>query len=167
MPRQWKSLLKEYGLSSELITLTNNCIMKFFVHMFKNLKHTWKQISTLAKNVDCKLQQRFVNKYEDSKGLPTAIRGIQKIANDRISEINRGFPKTSEYFPTVKKVLGLLQGIRKLEGDFSDYKLHSESCDYRDCYLSLSHNYFKINRKHLSGYWTYYTTLYEFLKVPP
>jgi len=26
-----------------------------YVNMFNNLKHTWKQISTLAKNVDCKL----------------------------------------------------------------------------------------------------------------
>ena len=41
-------------------------------------------------------------------------------------------------FPNGNESFGNTLGIRKAKGKFlSDYKLHSESCDYRDSYLSL------------------------------
>ena len=77
MKGPWKLLLKEYGESFELITWRHNCLMKFLANMFNNLKHTSKQMSTLAKNVNCKLQRRFLA-ADDSH---------PKITDNRISEI--------------------------------------------------------------------------------
>ena len=50
-----------------------------------------------------------------------------------IPEITGRFPQTSEDFPTATKVLGNFKEFGRLKGKFlRDYKLHSESYDYRD-----------------------------------
>jgi len=50
-----------------------------------------------------------------------------------IPEITGRFPQTSEDFPTARKVLGNFKEFGRLKGKFlRDYKLHSESYDYRD-----------------------------------
>ena len=55
------------------------------MNLFANMLNNLKQISTPAKNADCKLQRRF---RKASERLPKIIRGIQneKIVDDRIPE---------------------------------------------------------------------------------
>ena len=66
--------------------------MKLFVTMWNTLENKY---STLAKIAEFKLKDD-----EDSERLAKASRGIPRIADDRIPEITRRFPKTSEYYYT-------------------------------------------------------------------
>ena len=71
--------------------------MKLFSNMFNILKHSQKQISTLAKKY-------IANYSEDSNGCqqPSACSDSKlKIADDRIPESTLRFSKTSEDFSTV------------------------------------------------------------------
>ena len=84
------------------MTTAHNLIMNLFANMFNSIKHTRLWLKTPIANYN-----------ENFQRLPTAIRGIPKIADDRIPEITPRFPKTSEDFPMITKVLGIPKGIQK------------------------------------------------------